>query len=171
MVVLFSYWGCTAPDDSSTESDAVVDIPDTSDLNSVIEEEWGMSPTSVTFNDVEVGGYDVQIVTVTNQSSTIQSIYDIVLSDSVETVRFTTDFIINLYRPDTRWIDTDGDGQTFEVREQPIVLGTGESYDIEIQLHPEGGIDECPDPPPAACGSLWITGEYTSLSVPLYLPR
>jgi hypothetical protein len=129
-----------------------------------------VAPTAVTFNDVPVGQTDVQSVVLTNASTAELLVSEVAVVDSVSVVRFTTSFVRSMAES-WGWVDTDGDGQGFEVRDQPASVAPGATFEVDLQFRPNGGQLDCPDRAPAPCGFLTLTGQTETVSVPLYVPR
>ena len=135
-----------------------------------LEEAWRVEPTSIEFGHLEIGDFDFRTLTFTNQSGVTQSIKQISLVDAHTDVRFASTFISSMGRPH-RWLDLNGDGHDFEVRENALEVHAGGYFEVIIQYHPTGGMDECFDPPPAACGFLVLSGDEHSISAPIFIPR
>ncbi len=133
-------------------------------------EAWAVEPTSVEFTALPVGDFDFRTVTFSNQSGIIQQITDVALVDADVEVRFATTFIAEMGRP-YRWLDLDGDGHGFEVRDYPVEVHAGGSFEVIVQYHPTGQNDGCLDPAPASCGFLVLTGDEHSIAIPVFVPR
>lgn len=163
---------CSSGDDSEGDGsarDAATEGLTLTDIDPA-EERWQVAPTSVEFDELEIGDVDFRTVVVTNASVSRQAITRIALLDTDSTVRFANTFLQRL-GDGFRWADLDGNGHDFEVTEQPIELGPGESFDVLVQYRPDGGLSECLDPAPSPCGFLLVGGAVQSVSVPLFVPR
>ena len=157
---------------ASCDSDGGDAIDAGDGLNDVdlIREVWSADPSSIEFGELEVGDFDYRTVTFTNQSDVIQEITEIHLANAHSDVRFANTFISQVGRSH-RWLDLNGDGHNFEVREKVIEVHGSGTFDVIVQYHPTGGIDECLDPHPSSCGFLVLSGDEHSLSVPIFIPR
>jgi len=162
---------CTgsADDEPQVGSDAGSDGFTLTDTDPTAEA-WVVEPTSVEFTTLEVGDFDFRTVTFTNQSGIIQEVTDVALVDADVEIRFATPFIAAMGRPH-RWLDLDGDGHSFEVRDNPVEVHAGGSFEVILQYHPTGQNDGCLDPAPASCGFLVLTGNEHSTSIPVFVPR
>lgn len=168
----FSSPACSSGDDSDGDGDARDAAGEGLTLTDIDprEERWEVAPTSVTFDELEIGDVDFRTVVVTNASVSPQAITRIALLDTDPTVRFANTFLQRL-GDGFRWADLDGNGHDFEVREQPIELGPRDGLEVLIQYRPDGGLSQCLDPAPAPCGHLVVGGAVQSVSVPLFIPR
>ena len=150
-------------DDSGTGDGAV-------DASLEVLEDWEADPTSVHFDSVDEGALDFRTVVFTNRSSAPQEVRDIALVEAAIEVRFAGTFVASLGRPN-RWLDLDGNGHDFEVRETAFSVPAGGSFDVLLQYQPLGEDDNCRDPDPAPCGFLSLSGPQQTVSVAVFVPR